>query len=84
MQPQRNRDTEFTEQTLNVFYLCGLCASVVLFLLGCAKHTETQADLILHHGKVVTVDQNFSILDGDGLVDGKVLIDRDHFPVVQD
>jgi predicted amidohydrolase YtcJ len=56
-----------------MFLLCALCASAVLFFAGCAKKEQTQADLILHHGKVVTVDQNFSIREAIAVKDGKIL-----------
>src|SRR5829696_5460546 len=52
MQPQRHGDTENSKID---FLLCGLCVSVVLFFAGCAKKEQAHADLILHHGKVVTV-----------------------------
>src|SRR5215218_5104428 len=70
MQPQRHGDTENSKIG---FLLCGLCVSVVLFFAGCAKREQAQADLILHHGKVVTVDHDFSINEAIAVKDGKIL-----------
>jgi predicted amidohydrolase YtcJ len=46
---------------------------ILIAVLGCAKQKQTQADLILHHGKVVTVDRDFSIREAVALKDGKIL-----------
>src|SRR5437870_13285673 len=52
-----------------------LCCAVLLasLICGCAKEQQTQADLILYHGKIVTVDQNFSIQQAIAVKDGKIL-----------
>src|SRR5882724_4658111 len=42
-------------------------------LAGCAQRPQTQADLILHHGRVVTVDQSFSIREAIAVKHGKIL-----------
>src|SRR6266568_6365213 len=68
IKPQRRRDAE---KTIHNSLLCALCASAVLLFLGCAK-TE-HADLILHHGRVVTVDRDFSIRQAIAVKDGKIL-----------
>jgi len=68
--PRRRRGAEKTTQ---IFPLSALCASAVLFVLGCAKHEQAQADLILHHGRVVTVDPNFSSQQAVAVKDGKIL-----------
>src|SRR4051812_1265289 len=70
IQPQRHRDTEKSNCQ---FLLCALCASAVLFFFGFAKHPETQADFILDHGKVVTVDHDFSVQQAIAVKDGKIL-----------
>src|SRR5687767_13021328 len=68
--PQRRRDAERT----NWFcILCALCASVFFLLPGCAKREQVQADLILHGGRVVTVDKDFSVREAIAVKDGKVL-----------
>jgi predicted amidohydrolase YtcJ len=46
---------------------------VVLFLFGCAKKEQVQADLILHGGRVVTVDKKSSIREAIAVKDGRVL-----------
>src|SRR5437868_1183933 len=58
---------------MKTFLLCALCAAAVLFFLGCARQEHIQADLILHHGQVVTVDQDFSIKEAIAVRDGKIL-----------
>src|SRR4051812_30534309 len=68
--PQRRRGAE---KTLINCLLGVLCASAVLLFLGCAKREQTQADLILHHGRVVTVDQSFSIKQAIAVKNGKIL-----------
>src|SRR4026207_2421006 len=68
--PRRRRDAE---KTGIIFLFCALCASAVFFFGGCAKKEQAQADLILHHGKVVTVDHNFSITEAIAVKDGKIL-----------
>src|ERR1051325_3875864 len=70
IKPQRRGGAE---RKFRIGFLCALCASAFLSILGCAKHEQTQADLILHHGKVVTVDQNFSIKEAIAIKDGKIL-----------
>src|SRR3954471_8727847 len=74
MQPQRHRDAEnaFTNSFLPALGAIS-AISAVLFCLSCTKHEQTQADLILHHGKVVTVDQNFSIQEAIAIKDGTIL-----------
>ncbi|HEV8605048.1 MAG TPA: amidohydrolase [Tepidisphaeraceae bacterium] len=46
---------------------------VVFFMGGCAKSPQTQADLILHGARVVTVDKDFSVREAIAIKDGKVL-----------
>jgi len=49
-------------------------ASFILFLLMfCACHNKQPADLILHKGKVYTVDSVFSIAQAFAVKDGKIL-----------
>ncbi|MBI4623661.1 MAG: amidohydrolase [Verrucomicrobia bacterium] len=48
-----------------------LLASLGLF--PCSAAFAADADLILHHAKVVTVDNNFSIREAIAVADGKVL-----------
>src|SRR6185312_7135336 len=36
-------------------------------------HSAEEADLILHHGKVVTVDRDFSVREALAIRDGKIL-----------
>src|SRR5258706_10936307 len=70
IEPQRHRDTEkFKRNSI----LCALCASVVLLFAGCAKNHDTQADLIFHHGRVVTVDHDFSMQQAIAVKEGKIL-----------
>jgi predicted amidohydrolase YtcJ len=42
-------------------------------IVGCAKKEQIQADLILHGGRVVTVDKEFSVREAIAVKDGKVL-----------
>src|SRR5436853_1603046 len=51
--------------------LCGLICT--LLVLGCAKTEQIQADLILHHAKVLTVDRDFSIKQAIAIKDGIIL-----------
>src|SRR5689334_1425115 len=48
-----------------------LLFSILLFLAAC--HTKEKADLILHNGKVYTVDSAFSMADAFAVKDGKIL-----------
>src|SRR6266550_1897264 len=65
--------TKDAEKSKNNCLLCALCAFAVLFFLGCAKTEHTQADLILHHGRVVTVDHDFFIKEAIAVKDGAIL-----------
>jgi predicted amidohydrolase YtcJ len=47
--------------------------SFALLLSLAACDTFPEADIILHHGKVITVDSNFSIAEAIALKDGKIV-----------
>src|SRR5207245_1010935 len=70
MEPRGHRNAE---KTFKLCLLCALSASAVLFLLGCAKQEQTRADLILHHGRVVTVDKDFAIKEAIAVKAGRIL-----------
>ncbi|HEX3869250.1 MAG TPA: amidohydrolase [Pirellulales bacterium] len=46
---------------------------VVISPLAVSRASALEPDLILHHGKIVTVDKNFSIHEAIAIVDGKIL-----------
>jgi predicted amidohydrolase YtcJ len=48
-----------------------LLFSILLFLGAC--HTKERADLILHHGKIYTVDSAFSVAQALAVKDGKIM-----------
>jgi len=50
----------------------GLLATVFASLL-CASSLAQEADLIVHHGKIVTVDPKFSIQEAMAIKDGRIL-----------
>ena len=70
IEPRGHRNAE---KTFKLCLLCALSASAVLFLLGCAKQEQTRADLILHHGRVVTVDKDFAIKEAIAVKAGRIL-----------
>src|SRR4051812_18063035 len=75
MQPQRRRDAEHAEKTRTRFLRLGVISALwaLLFSFGCAKKEQTQADLILHHAKILTVDRDFSIQEAIAVKDGAIL-----------
>ena len=52
---------------MRIIYLLLLC-----FLLAACSNKQN-ADIILHNGKVITVDSNFSIDEAIAIKDGKIL-----------
>jgi predicted amidohydrolase YtcJ len=79
IQPPRRPDAE---KPIPNSLLCGLCVSavsaVVFFAGGCANKEQVKADLILHGGRVVTVDKEFSIREAIAIKDGRVVrVDSD-------
>jgi predicted amidohydrolase YtcJ len=46
---------------------------LLILTLGLGSHGMAESDLILHHGKVVTVDDAFSIREAMALENGKIL-----------
>src|SRR3954463_5097587 len=50
-----------------------ICVLVCLLAFGCAKAPSTSADLILHNGRIVTVDKDFAIKEAIAIKDGRVL-----------
>lgn len=45
----------------------------MVLMMGCSPQGEDVADMILIHGKIITVDQDFSIGEGIALKDGVIL-----------
>src|SRR6267142_3405961 len=77
--PRAQKTAETTERKWNYFLRRALRAisallAVVFPLSGCAKTAPTaQADLILHNGRIVTVDKDFSIHQAIAIKDGRIL-----------
>lgn len=63
---------EFNLRCKFMFSRCICLLSVVLLAAPLCGQQRT-ADLILHHGKVVTVDRGFSIAEAIAVKDGKIL-----------
>jgi predicted amidohydrolase YtcJ len=56
----------------NMFRLpTAYCVLSTIILLSCSSPTES--DLIVHHGKIYTVDDSFSIVEAMAIKDGKIL-----------
>ncbi len=48
-------------------------ALIALLLSGCSLACAGEASLILHHGKIITVDGKFSIAEALAVEDGKIV-----------
>jgi len=51
-----------------------IAAALAVLILSCPGHAKEAADLVLYHGKVLTVDEAFSIKSALVVKDGKVLV----------
>lgn len=51
----------------------GLSVAAVLSLLGISAQAQGPADIVLHHGKVLTVDNSFSIAEAVAVKGNKIL-----------
>ena len=53
------------------FHLIIALSSILFFLIGCSS--KIQVSLIVHHGKIYTVDSSFSIVEAMAIKDGKII-----------
>jgi hypothetical protein len=53
------------------FHLIISISIILFFLIGCSS--KIQVSLIVHHGKIYTVDSNFSIVEAMAIKDGKII-----------
>src|SRR3990172_13391123 len=53
--------------------ICQSLALVGLLLIAAPAHAQQPPDLILHHGKIVTVDSRFSIAEALAVAGGRIV-----------
>src|ERR1043165_7334378 len=71
MAPRQLHAVRFTFTLFPTMRVSLLLFAVLLLLSAC--HSKQRVDLILHHGKIYTVDSTFSIAEAIAVKDGKIV-----------